>query len=249
MTLNGWFQILLFFVAVLVVTKPMGIFMARVFSGEKTFLDPVLRPVERRIYKVTRIDESREMRWTEYSIAMLLFSAVSMLVLYLLERAQQVLPFNPQKFAGVAPDLAFNTAASFTTNTNWQFYTGEQVMSYLTQMAGLAYHNFFSAAVGIALAIAFIRGIARREMQTIGNFWVDMTRAALWVCLPFCVVGALVLVAGGIPQNLKPYDTAQLVEKQTIEVDKKDAAGNVITNPDGATVKEKQTVETQTIAQ
>src|SRR5215510_7980938 len=244
MTLNGWFQILLFFVAVLVVTKPMGIFMARVFSGEKTFLDPVLRPVERRIYKVTRIDESREMRWTEYSIAMLLFSAVSMLVLYLLERAQQVLPFNPQKFAGVAPDLAFNTAASFTTNTNWQFYTGEQVMSYLTQMAGLAYHNFFSAAVGIALAIAFIRGIARREKDTLGNFWVDTTRATLWVLLPICIIYALVLVSQGVIQNFKPYDTVKIVEPQQVP---KMQDGKTVVGADGKPVMD--TLSEQTIAQ
>src|SRR5262249_24953260 len=151
-------------------------------------------PIEKLIYRTTGVDEQREMRWTEYSIAMLFFSAVSMQVLYLLERAQHALPLNPQKFSGVVPDLAFNTAASFTTNTNWQFYSGEQVMSYLTQMAGLAYHNFFSAAVGIALAIAFIRGITRREKETIGNFWVDTTRATLWVLLPICIIYALILV-------------------------------------------------------
>ena len=232
--------------------------MAHVFNREKTFLDPVLRPIERLIYKLTGVDEKREMRWTEYAVTMLLFSAVSMLVLYLIQRLQGHLPFNPQHLPGVDSNAsatgafvgsAFNTAASFTTNTNWQSYVPEVTMSYLTQMAGLAYHNFVSAAVGIALAIAFIRGIARREMQTIGNFWVDMTRATLWVLLPLCIVGALVLVASGVPQNLRPYDTFQLVEKQTIEVDKKDAAGNVITNPDGTTAKEKQTVETQTIAQ
>ena len=170
MTLNGWLQILFYFVVVLLVTKPMGIFMTKVFSRERTFLDPVMRPVEKLLYKLTRVDENREMRWTEYSIAMLLFSGVSMLVLYLLERTQQWLPLNPQKFAAVPADLAWNTAASFTTNTNWQFYTGEQVMSYLTQMAGLAYHNFASAAVGIALAVAFIRGIARREKDTHRQF-------------------------------------------------------------------------------
>ena len=253
MTLNGWLQILFFFALILAVTKPLGVFMAHVFNREKTFLDPVLRPVERLIYKLTGVDEEREMRWTEYAVTMLLFSAVSMLVLYLIQRLQGVLPFNPQHLLGVDSAgftaSSFNTAASFTTNTNWQSYVPETTMSYLTQMAGLAYHNFASAAVGIALAIAFIRGIARREMQTIGNFWVDMTRATLWVLLPFCIVGALVLVAGGLPQNLRPYDTAQLVEKQTIEVDKKDDAGNAITNPDGTMVKEKQTVETQTIAQ
>ena len=148
---------------------------------------------------------------------MLLFSGVSMLVLYLIERMQQVLPLNPQKLAAVAPDLAFNTAASFTTNTNWQNYGGETTMSYLTQMAGLAYHNFVSAAVGIALAIAFIRGIARREKETIGNFWVDLTRATLWVLLPVCVVFALLLVSQGVVQNFRPYDTAKLVEPQQVQ--------------------------------
>jgi potassium-transporting ATPase potassium-binding subunit len=257
MTLNGWLQILLFFALILAVTKPLGVFMAHVFNREKTFLDWLLRPVERLIYKLTGVDETREMRWTEYAIAMLLFSAVSMLVLYLIQRLQGHLPFNPQHLAGVDASAsstgfvasAFNTAASFTTNTNWQSYVPETTVSYLTQMAGLAYHNFASAAVGIVLAIAFIRGIARREMETIGNFWVDTVRAMLWVLLPFCIVGALLLVSQGVVQNLRPYDTVQLVEQQTIEVDKKDAAGNVITNPDGTTVKEKQTVETQTIAQ
>src|SRR5258708_38922428 len=172
MTINGWFQILLFFAVVLAVTKPMGVFMARVFSRERTFLDPILRPVEKLLYKLTGVDEEREMRWTEYCISMLLFSAVSMLVLSLLQRVQHSFPaiVNPQGLANVPPDLAFNTAASFTTNTNWQFYTGEQVMSYLTQMAGLAFHNFVSAAVVIALAIAFIRGIARLEKETLGEF-------------------------------------------------------------------------------
>ncbi len=259
MTLNGWLQILVFFLIILAITKPLGLFMTHVFNREKTFLDPVLRPIERLIYKLTGVDEEREMRWTEYAVTMLLFSAVSMLVLYLIQRLQGYLPFNPQHLPGVDSSAsstgafvgsAFNTAASFTTNTNWQGYVPEVTMSYLTQMAGLAYHNFVSAAVGIALAIAFIRGIARREMQTIGNFWVDMTRAALWVCVPFCVVGALVLVAGGIPQNLRPYDRAQLVDKGiTIEVNKKDANGNVITDDQGNPVKESQPVAEQTIAQ
>ena len=158
--------------------------MARVFTRQRTWLDPVLRPVERLVYRLTGVDETREMRWTEYAVALLLFSVVSMLVLYAMQRLQAVLPFNPQGFAAVAPDLAFNTAASFTTNTNWQAYGGESTMSYFTQMAGLAYHNFVSAAVGIAVAIAFIRGIAQKEKDTIGNFWVDLVRASLWVLLP-----------------------------------------------------------------
>ncbi|MBL8170899.1 MAG: potassium-transporting ATPase subunit A, partial [Acidobacteria bacterium] len=214
MTLNGWLQILLFFALVLAVTKPLGAFMARVFNRERTFLDPVLRPVERLIYRLTGVNEAHEMRWTEYGTAMLLFSLVSMIVLYLLQRLQAWLPFNPQRLANLEPSSAFNTAASFTTNTNWQSYVPETTMSYLTQMAGLTVQNFVSAAVGIALAIAFIRGIAQREKDTLGNFWVDMTRATLWVLLPFCLVGALLLVSQGVVQNLKPYDTVTLLDAQ-----------------------------------
>jgi K+-transporting ATPase ATPase A chain len=258
MTANGWLQILLFLAVVLALTKPLGLFMARVFDGERTFLHPVLRPVERLIYRLTGVDEKREMRWTEYAAAMLLFSLVSMLLLYLIQRLQGVLPLNPQGLPGVDTAAsatggyvasAFNTAASFTTNTNWQSYVPETTMSYLTQMAGLAYHNFASAAVGIVLAVAFIRGVARRESETIGNFWVDFVRANLYVLLPACLVGALVLVSQGVVQNLRPYDTAKLVDPQTVEVDKRDAAGNALTNPDGTTQKETQTVAAQTIAQ
>jgi len=237
MTANGWFQIAIFLGAVLAVTKPMGLFMARVFEQKKTFLDPVLRPLERLLYRLTGVDEQHEMKWTEYGISMLLFSNVSMLLLYLIQRAQAILPFNPQKLAAVAPDLAFNTAASFTTNTNWQAYTPETTMSYFTQMAGLAYHNFVSAAVGIALAIAFIRGIARREKQTIGNFWVDMARTILWVLLPVCIIFALALVSQGVVQNLKPYDTVKLLESQQVQK----------TGPDGKPVT--QTITEQVIAQ
>src|ERR1700730_12302294 len=172
MTANGWFQIVLFILVVLLLTKPLGIFMTRVFSGEKTFLDAVLRPVERLVYRLTGVDEKHEMRWTEYAIAMLLFSGVSMALLYLIERTQKWLPFNPEKFGNVEPGRAFGTAASFTTNTNWQAYSGESTMSYLTQMAGLAYHNFASAAGGIVLAFVVIRGMARKETDKLGNFWV-----------------------------------------------------------------------------
>ena len=227
MTVNGWLQILVFLGLILAATKPMGWYMARVFEREKTFLDPVLRPVERLLYRLTLVDENHEMRWTEYAVAMLLFSGVSMLALYLIERAQALLPWNPQKFAGVGSDLAFNTAASFTTNTNWQNYGGESTMSYLTQMAGLAYHNFASAAVGIALAIAFIRGIARREKDTIGNFWVDITRCTLWVLLPLCLLFAMVLASQGVVQNMRPYDTVKLVEPQ--QVQKTGADGKPVT--------------------
>jgi potassium-transporting ATPase potassium-binding subunit len=246
MTANGWFQILFFLALILAVTKPLGVFMARVFSGERTFLDPMLRPVERLLYRLTGVDEKYEMRWTEYATSMLLFSAVSMLLLYVIQRVQGLLPFNPQKFGAVNPThLAFNTAASFTTNTNWQEYAGETTMSYFTQMAGLAYHNFTSAATGIVLAIAFIRGIARRQMETIGNFWVDFVRCCLWVLLPFCVVGALFLVSQGVVQNLKPYDKATLVEPQ--QVQRLGSDGKPVTRPDGIPVMD--TVTEQTIAQ
>src|SRR6266478_129502 len=245
MTANGWLQIGLFLLLVFLVTKPIGIFMTKVFNREKTFMDPLLRPVERLLYRVTSVDETHEMRWTEYAISMLLFSLVSMIVLYGLERLQGYLPFNPQKFAAVNPSaLAFNTTASFTTNTNWQNYGGESTMSYLTQMAGLAYHNFMSAAIGIVLAIAFIRGIARRQMQTIGNFWVDLVRCNLWVLLPACILGALVLVSQGVIQNLKPYDTAKLVEPMQVP---KVIDGKPVVDAQGKPVMD--TVTDQTIAQ
>ena len=237
MTGFGCFQIFLFCVALLLLTKPMGVYLYRVFERKGTFLDFALRPVERIIYRVCGIDENKEMRWIEYGTAMLLFSAASLLLLYLFERTQLWLPWNPQKMANVAPDLAWNTAASFTTNTNWQSYSGESTMSYLTQMAGLAYHNFVSAAVGIALAIALIRGVARRESATIGNFWVDTTRTLLWVLLPVALVVALFFVSQGMVQNLHPYTTAQLVEPQVAE--SKNADGTV----------KKDTVTTQVIAQ
>jgi len=245
MTVNGWLQIIVYLALIFAVTKPVGIFMARVFKRERTFLDPVLRPIERLLYRLTLVDEDHDMRWTEYAFSMLLFSGVSMLVLYVIERVQQILPLNPQKFAGIAPDLAFNTAASFTTNTNWQNYGGEATMSYLTQMAGLAYHNFASAAVGIALAIAFIRGIARREKETIGNFWVDLTRTTLWVLLPACVVYALILVSQGVVQNFRPYDTAKLIEPQ--QVPHLGADGKPAVGQDGKPVMD--TVADQVIAQ
>jgi len=227
MTLNGWLQILFFLLAVFLVTPPLGSFMARVFTRQRTWLDPIMRPFERLVYRTTGVNESHEMRWTEYAVSVLLFSVVSMLVLYFIQRLQGGLPWNPQGFGAVAPDLAFNTAASFTTNTNWQAYSGESTMSYLTQMAGLAYHNFVSAAVGIAVAIAFIRGIAQREKETIGNFWVDMTRATLWVLLPLAIVGALFLVSQGVVQNLKAYDHVQVLDPQTVTT--KDAAGKETT--------------------
>jgi K+-transporting ATPase ATPase A chain len=237
MTANGWFQIGFFLLVIFLVTKPLGVFMTRVFNREKTFLDLLLRPIEKLVYRLTDVDEKREMRWTEYAVAMLLFSGVSMGLLYLIERTQKWLPFNPQKFTNVEPGLAFGTAASFTTNTNWQVYSGESTMSYLTQMTGLAYHNFVSAAVGIVLAIVVIRGIARKETDKLGNFWVDTTRCLLWVLLPVCLVGSLVLVSEGVVQNLKPYTTVDLIQPYTAQV----------TGPDGKTTT--QTVTQQVVAQ
>jgi K+-transporting ATPase ATPase A chain len=237
MTANGWFQIGFFLLVVFLITKPLGVFMTRVFGREKTLLDPVLRPIEKLVYRLSGIDEKREMRWTEYAIAMLLFSGVSMALLYLIERTQKWLPLNPQKFGNLEPGLAFGTAASFTTNTNWQVYSGESTMSYLTQMAGLAYHNFASAAVGIVLAIVVIRGIARKETEKLGNFWVDTTRCLLWVLLPVCLVGSLILVSEGVVQNLKPYTTVDLIQPYTAQV----------TGTDGKITT--QTVTQQVIAQ
>ena len=233
MTLNGWLQIAIFFALILLGSKPLGTYMRRVFDRQGTFLDPVLVPVERLLYRSTGIDASHEMRWTEYGIAMLVFSFVTVLLTYLIERLQHLLPFNPQHLAAVAPGLAWNTAISFTTNTNWQAYVPETTMSYLTQMLGLATHNFWSAAVGLALAIAFIRGIARRESQTLGNFWVDLTRGTLWVLLPLSAVLAVALVSQGVVQNLHPYTEAHLIQQQ------------VQTGTDGKPT----TVTTQTIAQ
>ena len=198
MTTNGWLQITLFFLLVLALAKPIGSYMTLVFERRRTWLDPVMGPVERLLYRVTGIHADEEMRWTEYLVAMLIFTAATVILTYVVERAQLHLPLNPQKLAGVEPWLAWNTAVSFSTNTNWQAYVPETTMSYFTQMFGLATHNFWSAAIGLALAIAFIRGIARREMKTLGNFWVDMTRGTLvgaaadlnCVCAGACVAGS-----------------------------------------------------------
>ena len=211
MTLNGWLQFLIYFLVLLTCMRPLGIYMARVFSGKVTFL----RPMERVIYWICGICADEEMTWRRYAVAMLLFSFVSLLLTYLIERIQLFLPWNPQHLPGVEEFLAWNTAASFATNTNWQAYTTDTTMSYFTQMAGLAYHNFLSAAVGIAVAIALVRGIVRRESKTIGNFWVDTTQACLYVLLPICIIFALVLVGQGVVQNLHPYTTAQTLEHQS----------------------------------
>src|SRR4029078_12026386 len=184
MTLNGWVQILFFALLIFAITKPLGLYMFRVFEADHQPLPRLLGPIERLLYKLCGVGPKVQQDWKQYTLGMLIFSAITFLVTYGIERLQQILPLNPQNFGPVAPDLAFDTAASFTTNTNWQAYTGESTMSYLTQMAGLAFHNFASAATGIALAIAFIRGIAQREQETLGNFWVDLVRCSLWILLP-----------------------------------------------------------------
>ena len=237
MSTNGWLQIGLFFFLILLLAKPIGSYLTLVFERRKTWLDPVVGPIERLLYAATGVDPKEEMRWTEYLVSMLMFSAVTAILTYAIERMQGHLPWNPQHLAGVSPDLAWNTAISFTTNTNWQSYTPETTMSYLTQMVGLATHNFWSAAVGLALAIAFIRGIARKEMTTLGNFWADMTRGILWVLLPISPVLAVALVSQGVVQNLRPYDSAKLVEAQKVTA----------TGTDGKTTT--TDVTTQTIAQ
>ncbi len=218
MTLNGWLQIALYVGVLVLCVKPLGLYMARVFNGERTILDPVMRPVERLIYKVSGVDPRQEQHWTTYTAAMLLFSLASFVLLYALQRLQHMLPLNPQSFDPPSPDSAFNTAVSFTSNTNWQSYAGESTLSYLSQMAGLTVQNFLSAAVGIVLAIALIRGFARRSAQTVGNFWVDLVRTTLWVLLPLSLIMALVLVWQGVPQNLQKYVNATTVEggSQTI---------------------------------
>jgi potassium-transporting ATPase potassium-binding subunit len=212
MTINGFVQIALYCVVVTLLVKPFGFYMTRVFNGERTFLSLLLRPVERVIYSLSRVNEREEQSWLGYGLAMLTFSLMGFLALYALQRLQAVLPFNPQHLDPVAPDLAFNTSVSFVTNTNWQSYTPETTMSYLTQMAGLTMHNFVSAATGIALATALIRGFARRSAQTIGNFWVDMTRTVLYVLLPISVIVGLFFVWQGMPQNLNAYTEVTTLE-------------------------------------
>ncbi|MGH8677879.1 MAG: potassium-transporting ATPase subunit KdpA, partial [Burkholderiales bacterium] len=212
MTANGWIQISLYFAIVVALTRPLGGFLARAFEGERTMLSTLLIPIESLLYRVAGIDPRAEQRWTTYAVAMLVFNAVGFVVLYLIQRVQALLPLNPQGLAAVAPDLAFNTAVSFTTNTNWQAYSGEQTMTYLTQMLGLTVQNFFSAASGIALAIALIRGFARRSTKTIGNFWVDLVRATLYVLLPISLLAAFFFVWQGVPQNFHAYVHTTTVE-------------------------------------
>jgi potassium-transporting ATPase potassium-binding subunit len=212
MTVNGWLQVALYCVLLVLLTKPLGGYMTRVFAGERTLLSPVLRPLERGLYRVSGVDEAQEQHWVVYAIAMLAFTFAGFVVLYALQRLQAVLPFNPQKLDAVSPDLAFNTSVSFITNTNWQSYTPETTMSYLVEMAGLTVHNFLSAATGIALALALIRGFSRRSAKSVGNFWVDITRCTLYLLLPICIVVGLIMVWQGVPQNLSAYTDVTTLE-------------------------------------
>ncbi len=215
MTLLAFLKIAIYFLLILAVTKPLGLYMRRVFSAEMTFLDPVMGPVERLIYRLGGVDATKEHDWKQYTIAMLVFNVVGLLLTYLIQRVQQLLPLNPDKLGAVAPDLAWNTAVSFTTNTNWQAYVGESTMSHFTQMVGLTFHNFVSAATGIALAIALIRGIARASAKTIGNFWVDLVRTTLWILLPLCLVAAVLLMSQGVVQNFHPAAKVTTIEGAT----------------------------------
>jgi len=227
---SGWIQLALFVAALTAITKPMGLFLMQVLDAKgKTWFDPVIKPLERFTYRLMGVQEDQEHDWKQYTLAMLLFSMVSCLFTYAILRLQQLLPLNPQGFGALSPDLAFNTAVSFTTNTNWQSYSGESTMSYLSQMVGLTLHNFVSAATGIALAAALVRGLARHSVKTLGNFWVDLVRVTYYLLLPICVVFALFLVSQGMIQNFKPYTPAKLMESYTIQVAKTDEKGQPIT--------------------
>jgi K+-transporting ATPase, KdpA len=215
MSANGWLQFGIYSIVLLLTVRPVGIYLARVLEGERTWLDPVFRPVERLIYRLCAVNAESEMNWRQYAYALLGFSAVGLVFTYAIERLQAYLPWNPQALANVGPDLAWNTAASFTTNTNWQFYTPESTMSYLTEMLGLAMHNFWSAAAGIVVAVALVRGIKRTKSSTIGNFWVDMTRTTLYVLVPACILYAVALVSLGVPQNFSKYVIAHPLEQPT----------------------------------
>jgi K+-transporting ATPase ATPase A chain len=250
MNISGWLQLVLYIVVLILITKPLGIYLFQVLDvNGKTFLDPVLKPFERLTYRIFGVNPEKEQGWILYTVAMLIFELVTVLMTYLILRFQNFLPLNPQGQAGVTDHLAFNTAWSFATNTNWQSYGGESTMSYLSQMLALASHNFFSAAIGIAIAAAVVRGIARHSTKTLGNFWVDLVRINYYLLLPISIVFAIFLVAQGVPQNFKPYDTAKVVEVQTVQVPKKDDAGNAVKDAKGNPVMVDQKVDSQSIVE
>jgi K+-transporting ATPase ATPase A chain len=248
MTLNSYLQIGIYFLVLLLLVKPLGLYMARVYQGESTLLKRILGPVERVCYRLLGVKPEEEMDWKTYAIALLVFSGISFLVLYLLQRVQGLLPLNPQKFGATAPDLAFNTAISFTTNTNWQSYSGETTLSYLTQMVGLTVQNFASATAGMAVLMAFIRSLARRQTTKLGNFWVDLTRGTLYILLPLSIILALLLVSQGVVQTLSPYKQVTLLQPSTYQQPKLDASGNPMTDSQGNPVMETVPLTTQVLA-
>jgi K+-transporting ATPase ATPase A chain len=246
----GWIELALFVGLLVALTKPMGLYLVQVLDVQaKPFLAPVVGPVERLLYRLLRVDPQKEQDWQQYAFSLIAFSLVSALFTYVILRLQHILPFNPQGLGPVSDHLSFNTAVSFTTNTNWQSYGGESTMSYLSQMVGLAFHNFCSAAVGISVAAALVRGIARHSAKTLGNFWTDLIRTILYVLLPICLVYAVFLVSQGMIQNFKPYETVQVIEPYSVHVPEKDANGQEIKDPHGNPVMVERKVEAQTIAQ
>src|SRR6266496_2607922 len=250
METTGWIQLALFLITLALITKPMGLYLVQVLDPNgRTWLDPVLRPLERGTYRFMGTTPNEEHNWKQYTFAMLFFSLIGCVFTYAILRLQNLLPLNPQAFAAVNSDLAFNTAVSFTTNTNWQNYGGESTLSYFSQMVGLTFHNFVSAATGIAIAAALVRAIARHSVKTIGNFWVDLVRATYYLLLPICLVFAVFLVSQGIIQNFKPYTKANLVEPMKVQVEKKNDKGETIKGPQGKPVTEEQTVTEQKIVQ
>lgn len=250
MQTSGWIQLALYLGLLALITKPLGLYLVQVLDANgRTWFDPVVKPLERLSYRLMGVKSDQEHDWKQYTFAMLMFSLVSCLFTYAILRLQHLLPLNPQGLGALSEHLAFNTAVSFTTNTNWQSYVGETTMSYLSQMVALTIHNFASAAVGIAIAAAFVRGIARTSTKTLGNFWVDLVRVTYYLLLPICLVFALFLVSQGMIQNFKPYTKAKLVEPYKIQVEKMNDKGETIKGPDGKAVMEEQTVDEQTIVQ
>jgi K+-transporting ATPase ATPase A chain len=252
MNILGWLELAIFLIVLILITKPLGIYLVHVLDAHgKTFLDPVVKPLEKLTYRLFGVDPEKEQGWLQYTIAMLAFTGVTVLFTYAILRLQGFLPLNqdPKTFQAVTDHVAFNTAISFSTNTNWQSYSGESTMSYFSQMVALAVHNFMSAAVGIGIAAAVVRGIARHTTKTIGNFWVDLVRVTYYLLLPICFFYALFLVWQGVPQNFKPYQTAKVVEAQKVQVPKKDASGNPVNDAKGNSVMEEQTVDSQTITE
>lgn len=250
MDIYGWLQLALFFGLLLLMTKPCGLYLERVLdSAGKTFLDPVMKPLERLLYSICGVNDQKEQCWLQYVVSLLIFSLLGMIFTYVVLRLQYYLPLNPQRLPGLSPDLAFNAAASFTTNTNWQSYGGELTMSYFSQMVALALHNFLSAAAGIAVAAALVRGIARHTAKTLGNFWVDVIRINLYLLLPVCLIYAVFLLSQGVIQNFRPYQEVKVVEPYTIQMVKKDVGGQEIRDVRGNTIIENKKVDTQVIAQ